>query len=66
MDAYAGPIRRLCGAYAGSAADREDLFQDIFLAVWCALPAFRGRLQRSHLALSHCAQRCIDPGDGHE
>ncbi|PYQ46060.1 MAG: RNA polymerase subunit sigma-70 [Acidobacteria bacterium] len=42
MDAYAGPIRRLCGAYAGCAADREDLFQDIFLAVWRALPAFRG------------------------
>ena len=35
-------IRRLCAAYAFSAADREDLFQDIFLAVWRALPGFRG------------------------
>jgi RNA polymerase sigma-70 factor (ECF subfamily) len=42
MQAYAGPIRRLCAAYAVDAADREDLFQDIFLAVWRALPAFRG------------------------
>ena len=42
MEAYAGPIRRLCAAYAASAADREDLFQDIFLAVWRALPGFRG------------------------
>jgi RNA polymerase sigma factor (sigma-70 family) len=42
MEGYAGPIRRLCAAYAGSKADREDLFQDIFLAVWRALPAFRG------------------------
>jgi RNA polymerase sigma factor (sigma-70 family) len=42
MDAYAGPIRRLCAAYASGAADREDLFQDIFLAVWRALPGFRG------------------------
>ena len=25
-----------------SAADREDLFQDVFLAVWRALPGFRG------------------------
>jgi len=41
MEAYAAPIRRLCAAYAG-AADREDLFQDIFLAVWRALPGFRG------------------------
>jgi len=42
MDTFAGPIRRLCTAYAFSAADREDLFQDIFLAVWRALPGFRG------------------------
>jgi RNA polymerase sigma-70 factor (ECF subfamily) len=42
MGAYAAPIRRLCAAYAAGAADREDLFQDIFLAVWRALPGFRG------------------------
>jgi RNA polymerase sigma-70 factor (ECF subfamily) len=42
MEAYAGPVRRLCAAYASSPADREDLFQDIFLAVWRALPGFRG------------------------
>ena len=42
METYAGPIRRLCGAYAPRSADREDLFQDIFLAVWRALPSFRG------------------------
>jgi RNA polymerase sigma-70 factor (ECF subfamily) len=42
MEAYAGPIRRLCAAYAVSGADREDLYQDIFLAVWRALPGFRG------------------------
>jgi len=42
MEAYACPIRRLCAAYAVSGADREDLFQDIFLAVWRALPGFRG------------------------
>jgi RNA polymerase sigma-70 factor (ECF subfamily) len=41
METFGGPIRRLCAAYAFSAADREDLFQDIFLAVWRALPAFR-------------------------
>jgi RNA polymerase sigma factor (sigma-70 family) len=41
MEAYAGPIRRLCAVYADSRADREDLFQDIFLAVWRSLPGFR-------------------------
>ena len=39
---YSAPIRRLCAVYARGAADREDLFQDIFLAVWKALPGFRG------------------------
>ena len=42
MEEYANPMRRLCAAYAERVADREDLFQDIFLAVWRALPAFRG------------------------
>ena len=42
MDAYAGPIRRLCSVYAGNATDREDLAQDIYLAIWRALPSFRG------------------------
>jgi len=42
METYARPIRRLCAAYAAGAADREDLWQDIFLAVWRALPGYRG------------------------
>jgi RNA polymerase sigma-70 factor (ECF subfamily) len=42
MSTYANPMRRLCAAYAEERLDREDLFQDIFLAVWRALPAFRG------------------------
>jgi RNA polymerase sigma factor (sigma-70 family) len=41
LQAYAAPIRRLCAVYADSGADREDLFQDIFLAVWRSLPGFR-------------------------
>ena len=42
MDAYAGPVRRLCSVYANDPADRDDLFQEIFLGVWRSLPAFRG------------------------
>src|SRR5262249_18373951 len=42
MVEFERPMRRLCAAYASRAADREDLFQEIFLAVWRALPAFRG------------------------
>ena len=35
-------MRRLCAVYARDQQDREDLFQNVFLAVWKALPAFRG------------------------
>jgi RNA polymerase sigma-70 factor (ECF subfamily) len=42
MGTYATPIRRLCGAYAAASQDRDDLFQEIFLAVWRALPGYRG------------------------
>jgi RNA polymerase sigma factor (sigma-70 family) len=42
MEEYTRPLRRLCAAYADRSADREDLFQDILLAVWRALPAYRG------------------------
>lgn len=41
METYAGPIRRLCAVYADSGADREDLSQEVFLAVWRALPGYR-------------------------
>lgn len=42
LEEYTSPLRRLCGAYADRGADRDDLFQDILLALWRALPAFRG------------------------
>lgn len=42
VDSYTPAMRRLCAVYARDSRDREDLFQNIFLAVWKALPAFRG------------------------
>ena len=41
VESYAAPLRRLCAVYATDPSDREDLFQDICLAIWRALPAFR-------------------------
>jgi RNA polymerase sigma factor (sigma-70 family) len=35
-------IARLAGSYTGSSSDREDLTQDIAMAIWQALPGFRG------------------------
>lgn len=42
MALYAGAIRRLTAVYVWDAADRDDLFQEILLALWRALPAYRG------------------------
>jgi RNA polymerase sigma-70 factor (ECF subfamily) len=35
-------LRRVAAAYEADPARREDLFQDICLAIWQALPRFRG------------------------
>jgi len=35
-------LSRLAFSYTNTAADREDLLQDIALALWQALPSFRG------------------------
>jgi RNA polymerase sigma-70 factor (ECF subfamily) len=42
LGAYLAPMRRLAYAYARDGADREDLLQEIGLALWTALPSFRG------------------------
>ncbi len=42
LDTYAPAIRRLCSAHRRVPADRQDLFQEIAVALWTALPRFRG------------------------
>lgn len=38
-----GPaLTRMAGSYTNTAADRDDLVQEIALAIWRALPHFRG------------------------
>ncbi len=38
-----GPaLFRLAGGFTNSSSDRDDLFQEIVLAIWQALPSFRG------------------------
>jgi RNA polymerase sigma-70 factor, ECF subfamily len=41
LDAYAAAIRRTVRLYERDPSGREDLFQDICLALWQALPRFR-------------------------
>ena len=38
---YGPAIRRLCSAYRRDPRDRQDLFQEIAVALWKALPNFR-------------------------
>lgn len=42
LDAHGSALWRIAGAYARTRADREDLYQEILLQVWRALPSFRG------------------------
>lgn len=35
-------IHRICAVYAGTAAEREDLWQEILMKLWRAYPSFRG------------------------
>jgi RNA polymerase sigma-70 factor (ECF subfamily) len=37
-----GALARLAASYTNSAADRDDLVQEVALAIWRALPTFRG------------------------
>ena len=42
MEAYGVALKRLAAAYVSDSAAREDLFQEIALAVWNGIPGFRG------------------------
>ena len=39
---YAQPLRRVAWSYTRDQAEGDDLFQEIALALWTALPRFRG------------------------
>jgi RNA polymerase sigma factor (sigma-70 family) len=41
MAEYEPALRRLAAAYAEAATDRDDLFQEIAVAIWQAAPRFR-------------------------
>ena len=60
-----GALGRLAASYTNNASDRDDLLQDIVLAIWNALPSFRGECsERTFIfriahnrAITHIAQR---------
>ena len=42
LEAHGPSLGRVAGVYARDPAEREDLLQEIFVAIWRALPRFRG------------------------
>ena len=42
LEAYGPSLGRVAGVYARDPAEREDLLQEIVVAIWRALPRFRG------------------------
>lgn len=67
-----GPaLSRLAGSYAREPGEREDLFQEIAIAVWRALPSFRGECsERTFMfriahnrGISHLTRRRLPTGD---
>lgn len=42
IEQYARPLARVAAGYARDESQQEDLLQEIYFALWKALPAFRG------------------------
>jgi RNA polymerase sigma-70 factor (ECF subfamily) len=65
LAAYGASLGRLAASYTRSSAEREDLVQEIALAIWSALPGFRGECSERtfffriahNRALAHVARR---------
>jgi len=55
-----GPgLRRMTGAYATDPADREDLFQEIAIGLWRALPVFREEASLRTFVYRIARNRCL-------
>jgi RNA polymerase sigma factor (sigma-70 family) len=60
LNANLPALGRLAGSYAGTGAEREDLVQDIALALWQALPRFRGESSERTFLFRIAHNHCID------
>ena len=57
--ANAAALSRLAASYASSTSDRDDLLQDIALALWQALPRFRQECSERTFLFRIAHNRCI-------
>ena len=59
FDAYGPALVRLTASYESLPQAREDLLQEILLAIWKALPGFRGDCSEKTFALRVAHNRCL-------
>jgi RNA polymerase sigma factor (sigma-70 family) len=52
-------LRRLVASYARSASDHDDLLQEIAIALWRALPGFRGECSERAFLFRIAHNRCM-------
>ncbi|HYP78953.1 MAG TPA: sigma-70 family RNA polymerase sigma factor [Steroidobacteraceae bacterium] len=60
LKANLAALGRLAGSYAGSTGERDDLLQEIALALWQALPRFRGECSERTFLFRIAHNRCIN------
>jgi RNA polymerase sigma factor (sigma-70 family) len=59
FSAYGAALVRLTACYESRPDAREDLLQEIFVAIWKALPSFRGDCSEKTFALRVAHNRCL-------
>jgi RNA polymerase sigma factor (sigma-70 family) len=59
LDRNGGALARLAASYARSASDRDDLLQEIAMALWQALPRFRGECSERTFLFRIAHNRCL-------
>ena len=60
LNANLPALGRLAGSYAGSTGERDDLLQEISLALWQALPRFRGDSSERTFLFRIAHNRCLN------
>lgn len=59
LAAYGSALVRVTASYESLPQAREDLLQEILLAIWKALPSFRGDCSEKTFALRVAHNRCL-------
>lgn len=59
LDTNRHALARLAASYTRTASDRDDLLQDIALALWQALPRFRGECSERTFLFRIAHNRCV-------